>query len=148
MAVNVRADIPSRMMDFGPIVDAMISRHDIRVRHWRSAMTGKAWQTLHTDGRVTRWVESPRPRTPLSLGIFLHEVGHHVIGFDRYKRRCEEEYHAWIWALTEMRRHGVEPDAKLLKRFDLSMRYAVAKALRRGIRNVPESVRQFLPAAA
>ena len=34
-------------------------------------------------------------RGALSLAVFLHEVGHHVIGFDRYKQRCEEEYHVW-----------------------------------------------------
>ena len=41
--------------------------------------------------------------------------GHHVIGFETYKKRCEEEYHAWQWALEQMRRVGVEPDAKVLK---------------------------------
>ncbi len=64
------------------------------------------------DGSIINWIESPMPKTPISLAIFLHEVGHHVIGFDRYKRRCEEEYHAWKWSLDEMRRQGVEPDAK------------------------------------
>lgn len=88
------------------------------------------------------------PRTPISLAIFLHEVGHHAVGFQRYKRRCEEEYHVWLWAIEKMRELGIEPDERVLRRFDLSMRYAVGKALRRGVKNLPESLMQFAPPEA
>lgn len=111
-------------------------------------MTGCAWRVYHANGRVTNWIESPVPRTPISLAVFLHEVGHHVIGFDRYKRRCEEEYHAWVWALAEMRRLGVEPDDRTLRRFELSMQYAVAKAERRGLRGLPEELVRYSSIAA
>jgi hypothetical protein len=110
-------------------------------------MSGCAWRVYRHDGRVLNYIESPVPKTPISLAIFLHEVGHHVIGFDRYKKRCEEEYHAWMWAIATMREFGVEPDARVERRFALSMEYAVGKALRRGIKNLPESLSQFLPAA-
>jgi hypothetical protein len=136
------------MPDYAPIVEEMKARHGVRVRRWRRSMTGCAWRVYFTDGTVINWIESPVPRTPISLAVFLHEVGHHVIGFDRYKRRCEEEYHAWTWALGEMRRHGVEPDAKVLRRFELSMRYAVAKAERRGMTQFPEPLHPFLARAA
>ena len=72
----------------------------------------------------------------------------HVIGFERYKHRCEEEYHVWCWALEEMRRLNIEPDEKVLNRFNLSMQYAVGKALRRGIKQLPESLKEFQPQAA
>lgn len=126
----------------------MNRRHRIRVRRWRRNMTGCAWRVYHVNGRVTNWIESPVPRTPISLAVFLHEVGHHVIGFDRYKRRCEEEYHAWLWALDEMRRLGVEPDERTLRRFELSMQYAVAKAERRGLRGLPEELVRYSSIAA
>ena len=90
----------------------------------------------------------PVPRTPISLAIFLHEVGHHVIGFDRYRRRCEEEFHAWAWALRKMRSLGVAPDARVHRRVELSMRYAVGKAMRRGLKDLPPPLEQFLPQAA
>ena len=135
------------MPDYASIVAEMKSRHGVRVRRWRRGMTGCAWRVYYTDGTVINWIEAPVPKTPISLSIFLHEVGHHVIGFDRYKRRCEEEYHAWTWALDEMRRHGVEPDAKVLRRFELSMRYAVDKAARRGMTRFPEPLHPFLRAA-
>jgi hypothetical protein len=134
--------------DFATIVHRMKDEHDIRVKKWRRSMSGCAWRVYHHDGRVVNWIEAPVPRTPISLAIFLHEVGHHVIGFERYKKRCEEEYHVWVWALSEMRRLGVQPDEKVNRRFQLSMQYAVGKALRRGLKNLPEPLTQFLPQAA
>ena len=119
----------------------------IRVRRWRRDMTGCAWQTVHADGRRVCWIEAPVPRTPISLAIFLHEVGHHAIGFDTYRRRCEEEYHAWQWALARMRLLGVEPDGRTLARVEVSLRYAVDKAVRRGMTVVPASLVPFAAAA-
>jgi hypothetical protein len=136
------------MAEFAPIVEEMKSRYDIRVRRWRPSMSGKAWRVYYHDGRAVNWVESPKPRTPISLAIFLHEVGHHVIGFQKYRRRCEEEFHVWMWALNEMRRHGVEPNEKVHRRVELSMRYAVDKAVRRGIKQIPETLLRYLPHAA
>jgi hypothetical protein len=131
------------MADFSLLVRTVKLKHDIRVRRWRKNMSGKAWRVYHHDGKVVNWIESPQPKTPISLCIFLHEVGHHVIGFEKYRRRCEEEFHVWKWALNEMRRYGVEPDARVLRRFEQSMRYAVAKAMRRGIKTLPIALLQF-----
>ncbi len=136
------------MCDFSPIVRQMKFRHKVRIRKWRSNMSGAAWRVNYRDGRYINWIEVPFPKTPISLAIFLHEVGHHVIGFDRYRVRCEEEYHAWQWAIDEMRRLGVEPDKRVWRRFELSMQYAVDKALRRGIKRLPNSLVRFLPKAA
>lgn len=131
--------------NYSSIVSAMKRRYSVRVRRWRGNMSGCAWRVYHANGRVTNWVESPLPRTPISLALFLHEVGHHVIGFETYKRRCEEEYHAWRWALREMRRMGVRPDGRTMRRFDASMEYAVGKAVRRGLRNIPAKLVRFSP---
>lgn len=143
-------DLPSDagVDDFSAIVRSMKDRHEIRVKRWRRNMSGCAWRVYHHDGRVVNWIEAPVPKTPISLAIFLHEVGHHVIGFERYKKRCEEEYHVWVWALNEMRALGVQPDARVTRRFELSMQYAVGKAVRRGLKTLPESLTQFLPQAA
>jgi hypothetical protein len=136
------------MRDFTPIVRQMKRRYDIRVRRWRRSMSGCAWRVYYHDGRGINWIEAPRPKTPISLSIFLHEVGHHAIGFKRYKRRCEEEYHVWLWALAQMRKLGVEPDAKVRRRFEASMQYAVDKAVRRGVRELPTPLKRYVPRAA
>lgn len=133
---------------YSNIVARMKARHGVRVRRWRRNMTGCAWRVTYHDGTTINWVEAPRPRTPISLAVFLHEVGHHVIGFDTYRLRCEEEYHAWQWAVAEMRRHGVEPDEKVKRRVELSMQYAVDKAVRRGLKRLPEPLAAYLPLAA
>jgi hypothetical protein len=143
---GVRARVP--MADYSSIVAKTKSRYDVRVRRWRRSMTGCAWRVYYHDGRVINWVEAPRPRTPISLAIFLHEVGHHVIGFERYRKRCEEEYHVWQWALAEMRRLRVAPDAKVTRRYELSMRYAVDKAVRRGMKALPATLRAFASGTA
>jgi hypothetical protein len=141
-------NIRRTMADFMDIVEEMKSRYDIRVRRWRSSMSGKAWRVYYHDGRAVNWVESPKPKTPISLAIFLHEVGHHVIGFQKYRRRCEEEFHVWMWAVNEMRRHKIEPDVKVHRRVERSMQYAVGKAVRRGIKEIPETLLCYLPKAA
>ncbi len=133
---------------FERVVDRMKLQYSIRIKKWRRNMSGCAWRVYHANGKAVNWVESPLPRTPISLAIFLHEVGHHVIGFDRYKKRCEEEYHVWVWALEQMKALGIEPDEKVNRRFQLSMEYAVNKAVRRGIKSLPEPLAQFLPQAA
>jgi hypothetical protein len=136
------------MRDLNIIVQKMKRRYQIKVRKWRSNMSGCAWRVYHHDGRAINWIESPYPKTPISLAIFLHEVGHHAIGFQTYKKRCEEEYHVWVWAINEMRKLGVDPDDRVRRRFELSMQYAVGKAVRRGLKLLPEPLTQFLPQAA
>ena len=136
------------MADFTSIVRDTTRHYDVRVRRWRSSMSGKAWRVYYHDGRVLNWIESPQPKTPLSLAIFLHEVGHHAIGFEKYRYRCEEEFHVWMWAVDEMRRRGVEPNEKVHRRVELSMRYAVGKAMRRGIKEIPEALLQYVQYAA
>jgi hypothetical protein len=135
-------------LSYAAVVHLMKARYDIRVKKWRRNMSGCAWRVYHADGRVVNWIEAPVPRTPISLAIFLHEVGHHVIGFDRYKKRCEEEYHVWVWALKQMQELGIEQDQRVRRRFAASMEYAVGKAMRRGLKIMPEPLQRFVPAAA
>lgn len=130
------------------LTESLKRQHNIRVRRWRRTMTGCAWRAFYHNGRVINWIEAPQPKSPISLAIFLHEIGHHVIGFSTYKRRCEEEYHAWAWAITHMRQLGIEPDHRVMTRFARSMEYAVAKAVRRGIKTLPQDLEVFLPKAA
>ena len=136
------------MTDWAALTDRLKQQYDVRIRRWRRTMTGCAWRAFYHDGRTINWVEAPVPKSPVSLAIFLHEIGHHVIGFSTYKRRCEEEHAAWQFALRTMRELGVEPDARTLTRVERSMQYAVDKAVRRGIKGLPESLTAYLPNAA
>lgn len=143
MRLKFVADGLRRMVDYTNIARQLKQVYNVRIRRWRNNMTGAAWRVDYSDGRTVNWIESPRPRSPISLAIFLHEIGHHVIGFDRYKLSCEEELHAWRWAIETMRQLGIEPDDRVLRRYRLSMQYAVEKALRRGLTVVPDSLQAF-----
>lgn len=121
----------------------MLAKYGIRVRRWRSSMSGMAWELRYNDGSKKRLIESPQPRGPMSMAIFLHEVGHHAIGFDRYKPRCLEEYHAWAWSLAAMEAHGLNITDAVRHRMAESLWYAVAKAKRRGLRVLPPELEGY-----
>ncbi|GIW74453.1 MAG: hypothetical protein KatS3mg103_0975 [Phycisphaerales bacterium] len=121
----------------------MLARYGIRVRKWRTSTSGVAWQVVYADGRVARLIESPRPRGPISAAVFLHEVGHHAIGLGTYRPRCLEEYHAWLFALQQMHAHGVRITPRVHERIDAALRYAVAKARRRGLRALPAELAPY-----
>ena len=121
----------------------MLDRYGIRVRKWRSNTSGVAWQVTYADGAVSRLIEAPRPRGPISMAVFLHEVGHHAIGLGAYKPRCLEEYHAWLFSLQQMHAYGLNITPKVHERVDYALRYAVAKARRRGIKALPIELAPF-----
>lgn len=121
----------------------LLASYNIRVRKWRRSMSGMAWYVTYADGTVSRLIESPRPKSPLSMAIFLHEVGHHAIGFGVHKPRCLEEYHAWNFAIAEMERRGLEISDAVRERVSKSLRYAVAKARRRKIREIPAELAAY-----
>ncbi len=125
------------------VVQHMLTTHKIRVRRWRTAMSGVAWYVEYRDGTISRLLESPKPKGPMSMAIFLHEVGHHAIGFNRYKPRCLEEYHAWRWSLDAMEAQGLNITESVRYRMHLSLWYAVSKARRRGLKMLPVELAPF-----
>lgn len=122
----------------------LLAEHGVRVRKWRSSMSGVAWQITYRDGSVSRLIEAPRPRGPMSAAVFCHEIGHHAIGFHRYKPRCLEEFHAWDWSLREMERRGLNVTDRVRQRMHESLHYAIQKASRRGLRSLPRELEPFL----
>lgn len=121
----------------------MLLQHGVRVRKWRSGTSGVAWQVHYKDGTIARLIESPRPRGPMSAAVFLHEIGHHVIGFETYRPRCLEEFHAWRFALDQMEAWNIAITDSVRKRVHESLAYAVSKARRRGIKRVPAELAPF-----
>lgn len=129
---------------YDAMVRDQLTRYAIRVRKWRTSMTGVAWIVKYHDGREARLVEAPRPKGPMSAAIFLHEIGHHAIGFHTYSPRCLEEYHAWAWALAEMERLGLNVTDSVRGRMHDSLHYAIHKANRRGLKRLPVELEPFL----
>ncbi len=134
---------PSAAQRYETMTRDVLKEHGVRVRKWRSSMSGVAWQVKYSDGSIARLIEAPRPKGPMSAAVFLHEIGHHAIGFNRYSPRCLEEYHAWAWSLREMERRGLTVTDRVRQRMADSLAYAVAKAQRRGLKRVPEELKPF-----
>jgi hypothetical protein len=128
---------------YDQVTREMLDAYRVRVRRWRTSMSGIAWEVHYRDGTVTRLIESPRPKGPMSVAVFLHEIGHHAIGFGRYSPRCLEEYHAWAFALQQMERLGLNITESVHRRVRNSLRYAVSKARRRGLRRVPAELQAY-----
>ncbi len=141
-APTTRPRTPARER-YEQIAAEMLTRYGVKVRKWRKSMSGVAWENTYNDGTVKRFLESPRPRSPMSMAIFLHEIGHHAIGFNTYKPRCLEEYHAWKFSLDRMRELGVPVTDRVQLRVRRSLEYAVGKAKRRGIRELPPELAAY-----
>ena len=131
---------------YDALVRDMKTHWGIRVHRWRGRTSGCAWELRDRTGHVDRLIEAPYPRGPMSCAVFLHEVGHHAIGFNRYSPRCLEEYMAWEWSLKTMEDRGFNVTAAVRKRRDEALTYAVAKAVRRGLKRIPEPLIPYVPA--
>ena len=153
--VDPPADPPSRTSTRNPRGSRMQARYDqlvtdmkrlhrVRIVRWRKSTSGCAWEVHYRDGTMTRLVESPYPRGPMSCAVFLHEIGHHAIGFGRYRPRCLEEYHAWRWSFEQMIDLGFNVTETVRRRRDEALHYAIQKARRRGLRRLPIELEPFL----
>ena len=129
---------------YDALVDEMKRTYEIRIRKWRSSSSGCAWVVRYDNGDERRLIEAPYPKGPMSCAIFLHEVGHHAIGFGTYRPRCLEEYHAWQWAIQTMRAKGLNVTAAVEKRMAESLRYAVQKARKRGLKSIPPQLGAYV----
>lgn len=137
---------PTMAQRYEQVAREMLTKYNIRVRKWRSGTSGIAWYVEYRDGSIQRLIESPRPRGPMSMAVFLHEIGHHAIGFNVYKPRCLEEFHAWEFSLRTMRELNLNVTEPVLRRRRRSLEYAVGKACRRGIKSIPAELVEFIPA--
>ena len=129
---------------YDELVIEMKKTHGVRVVKWRNSTSGCAWEVSYGDGTVRRLIEAPYPRGPMSCAVFLHEIGHHAIGLRTYRPRCLEEFHAWRWALVEMEQRGLNVTEGVRKRRDAALRYAVGKAVRRGLKKLPSELVPYL----
>ncbi|MEE2971550.1 MAG: hypothetical protein VX672_00345 [Planctomycetota bacterium] len=129
---------------YDELVREMKLRHGVRVVRWRSSTSGCAWPVHYQDGTIARLIEAPYPKGPTSCAVFLHEVGHHAIGFRTYRPRCLEEYHAWRWSFEAMLARGLNLTPAVRRRRDLALHYAILKARRRGLKRLPGELAPFL----
>jgi hypothetical protein len=128
---------------YAALVRELKERYKISIRKWRNHMSGVAYELTYRDGRIKRLISAPRPRSPVSAAIFLHEVGHHAIGFRRYSPRCLEEYYVWQWVFREMKSREIPVAPRVLRHYRRSM-YHYVKQARAGGQHVPHDLIHFV----
>ena len=139
-----KAAATGMQLRYEQITRQMLSEYGVRVRKWRSSMSGVAWQITYQDGSISKLIESPKPKGPMSAAVFLHEIGHHAIGFGTYKPRCLEEYYAWKFSIDKMHELNLNVTDRVHKRMHDSLNYALEKAARRGLKRVPQELVPYL----
>ena len=137
-----RPSLRDRQQRYEAMVEELKDQYKIHVRRWRKAMSGVAYELRFRDGRIKRLITAPKPRSPVSAAIFLHEVGHHAIGFKRYQPRCLEEYYVWQWALREMLARGIPVTPRVLRHYRRSMFHYARRANQPG-HHLPREVEPF-----
>ena len=147
-AAPVAANRRPQQARYDALVRNMTETWQIEVHRWRTRTTGCAWVARDRRGRARKMIEAPYPRGPVSCAVFLHEVGHHALGIRCVRLRCLEEHLAWTWAIEQMEAHGIRVTPRVLARRDAAMRYAVAKAMRRGLKSLPVELKPWCPACA
>jgi len=147
-AKTVQRDTTARPQTMQQRYDALVLEmkriHGFRVRKWRRSMTGCAWRVHYEDGQTVRLIEAPYPKGPMSCAVFLHEVGHHAIGWGQWSPRCLEEFKAWEWSLNTMRAFGLNVTPAVEHRMAESLWYAVYKARRRGLKRLPAELEPYV----
>jgi hypothetical protein len=128
---------------YAVMVRELKAQYKISIRKWRSRMSGVAYELKYLDGRIKRLITAPRPRSPVSAAIFLHEVGHHAIGFRRYAPRCLEEYYVWQWAFREMTARNIPIDQRVMRHYRRSMYHYVRQAKHQGAHGLPHELHAF-----
>ncbi len=140
--VNAHLGATPTVATYVHLVRDLKSRYQITVRKWHRHMGGVAYELTYRDGRIKRLISAPRPRSPVSAAIFLHEVGHHAIGFKRYASRCLEEHYVWQWTFREMEARRIPITPRVMRHFRRSMYHYVKRAVRRG-EHVPAELGHF-----
>jgi hypothetical protein len=86
---------------------------------------------------------APHPTTRRRLAVYLHECAHFELHTKKKHPRYIEEYQAWKWAIEVMRASEIKVCAKVLLDAQLGVKYAIEKAIRRGVKRIDTNARKF-----
>ena len=116
----------------------LLRQYMVVVKKWRNESSGVAYN-------FSNRIECPHPTNAYNLGILAHEIAHHELGHTRGKHpkggRWKEELDAWLWSNDVLCQIGVEPN---YAQVTLAIQFAFQKAVKRGLRSIPEEMRPHL----
>jgi hypothetical protein len=102
------------------------------------ALTGRYFSALML-------IQAPRPVTPKSLYIFLHECAHANLGHSSKSStpRHVQEYEAEMWAHAKMVKHGIPVPPEYTERARRYVAFKIMQAERRGAKRIDPQARAF-----
>ena len=111
--------------------------HGYRVE-FRKALSG-----MHYGHR--QMIQAPRPTTPKSLYIFLHECAHAYLhtGSGANGKRHVKEMEAELWAHAKMAEHGIPVPPEVTERAKQYVAYKIMQAERRGAKHIDPRALEF-----
>jgi predicted DNA-binding protein (UPF0278 family) len=89
------------------------------------------WRRMHAhvrERRVCKWKQANSVKATFDL---FHEIGH-IESNTSKMRRCEQEYHATVWAIIEMRKYGLEVPASIISSYQEYINREHDRGVRRG----------------
>ena len=94
------------------IQNEVISKYRIDICDGTKCKDGD-WQRAHAHPRQRRVCKWKQTNSIASTFTLLHEIGHIEANHGKM-RRCEEEYHATVWALEKCKEYGLQVPKKTL----------------------------------
>lgn len=92
-------------MKFVEIQNEVIKKHRIDLCDGTKCKDGD-WSRTHAhpkQRRVCKWKQTNSVESTFTL---FHEIGH-IVNNNSKMRRCEEEYHATVWAIQTMKEYEI-----------------------------------------
>ena len=89
------------------------------------------WQRTHAhvkQRRVCKWKQTNSLQSTFTL---FHEIGH-IETTKSNMKRCEEEYHATIWAIEKFKEYGLPVPQKTIKSYQDYIDREMDRGKRRG----------------
>ena len=124
-------------MTYIEIQNEVIKRYRIDLCDGTKCKDGDRSRThAHTKKRrVCKWKQANSVASTFTL---FHEIGH-IENNNAKMRRCEEEYHATVWAIETMKQYGIADkiSEKIKTSYQTYIMTERARGVRRGGANYP-----------
>lgn len=122
---------------------ALLAASGCTVRQWNKRNVGRAWTEDDDWG-----IAVPRPRGPVSFGVFAHEIGHHMLHRYSSEARWLEEVEAENYALAAFDVFKLKGRERYEAVAVKHLTYAFAKAIKRSRRRMPPTLAEEIAAVA
>lgn len=133
--------MPDKPNPYEDAAAVLLKESGCTVREYRRNNTGKAFTRSKDWGIIV-----PRPRGPISFGVFAHEVGHQMLHRFNSTPRWLEELEAWEYALEQFDRFELDGKEKSRQDAAASLVWAAAKANKRGSAETARKILDRYPA--